>query len=134
MGQLMPEPHIDRWQDFTDRRAVASVVWRRDVIVGIVVMRRRDGWSAVLAVPDGAQRSLARGVSQRNVMGLWGELRMAVEWALRELQFEEVRGFCIDPRQNGEEPAYCGSLRAFGGDFVGVDIGEFEIPDDARLN
>jgi hypothetical protein len=133
MGQRIPEQKHDPFQDFSDRRVVASVVWRRDVIVGIVVTRRRDGWSALLQVPERAQRPLAVGVNRCGVMNLWGSLRMAVQWALRDLQFE-ARGFSLDPRLNGEEPAQCGSLRAFGDDFIGVDIGEFETPDVKRLN
>jgi hypothetical protein len=38
-----------------------------------------------------------------------------------------VRGFGLDPRLNGEEPAECGNLRAFGGELMCVDIGEVDI-------
>ena len=58
-----------------------------------------------------------------------GGLTLAVEWALPELEFEDVRGFVGEPLRNGEEPAECGSVRRFGGDFAYVDIGEFETPD-----
>ena len=134
MGQRITEQEQDPFQNFSDRRVVASVVWRRDAIVGIVVTRRRDGWSAFLEVPESAQRRLASGISRSNVMKSWGSLRMAVQWALRDLQFEFARGFSLDPRLNGEEPAQCGCLRVFGGEFVGVDIGEFETPDVKRLH
>ncbi len=134
MGQRIPERQHNPFQNFNDRRVVASVIWRRDVIVGIVVIRRRDGWSAFLDLPEEAQRGLAFGVNRNSVMELWCLLRMVVQWGLRDLYFEEIRGFTLDPRQNGVEPAQCGCLRAFGGDFVGIDIGEFEIPDVKRLN
>jgi hypothetical protein len=48
---------------------------------------------------------------------------------LLELEFEDVRGFVVEPLRDGEEPAEDGSVRRFGGGFVGVDIGEFETPD-----
>jgi hypothetical protein len=38
-----------------------------------------------------------------------------------------VRGFALDPLLNGEEPAECGNLRAFGGELMGADIGEFGV-------
>ena len=57
-----------------------------------------------------------------------GDLTLAVEWALPELEFEDVRGLVGEPLRDGEEPAECGSVSGFGGDFVGVDIGEFETP------
>ena len=68
-------------------------------------------------------------VSRESVRQVWGHLRLAVEWALRELEFEDVRGFALDPLLNGDEPPDCRSLRAFGGDVIGVDIEEFETPE-----
>jgi len=50
-----------------------------------------------------------------------GDLTLAVEWALPELELEDVRGFVGEPLRDGKEPAECGSVRRFGGDFVGVD-------------
>jgi len=43
-----------------------------------------------------------------------GDLTLAVEWALPELEFEDVRGFVGEPLRDGEEPAECGSVRRFG--------------------
>jgi hypothetical protein len=34
-----------------------------------------------------------------------GCLRLAVEWALGNIEFEDARGFALDPLLNGEEPA-----------------------------
>lgn len=56
------------------------------------------------------------------------DLTRAVDWALPELEFEDVRGLVGEPLRDGEEPAECGSVRRFGGDFVDVDIGQFETP------
>ena len=78
--------------------------------------------------------TLARGFSRESVCRLWGCLRLAVEWALKEYRVEDVRGFALDPLLNGEEPAECGSLRAFGGELMGVDIGKFETPKPRLLN
>ena len=78
--------------------------------------------------------TLARGFSRESVCRLWGCLRLAVEWALGNIEFEDVRGFALDPLLNGEEPAECGSLRAFGGELMGVDIGEFETQKPRLLN
>jgi len=58
-----------------------------------------------------------------------GDLTLAVEWALRELEFEDVRAIVGEPLRDEEEPAEGGSVRRFGGGFVGVDIGEVETPD-----
>ena len=134
MGQRIFEPKIDPFQNFADRRVLASVLWRNDVVVGIVVVRRRDGWSALVEAPERAQMQLVGGLSRHNVQKLWGLLKLSVEWALHELPFGNAPGFSLDPRLNGETPAQCGSLRAFGGEFIGVDIGEFEIPDAVLLN
>jgi hypothetical protein len=54
-----------------------------------------------------------------------GDLTLAVEWALPALEFEDVRGVVGEPLRDGEEPAEGWSVRRFGGDSVGVDIGEF---------
>ena len=45
-----------------------------------------------------------------------------------------MRGFALDPLLNGEEPAECGNLRAFGGELISVDIGEFETQKPRLLN
>ena len=113
---------------------VATVLWRRDAIVGIVVVRRRDGRSALIPIPEFARAMLARGFSRESVWRLWGHLRLPVEWALGNIEFEDVRGFALDPLLNGEEPAECGNLPAFGGELLGVDIGECETPEPRRLN
>jgi len=47
MGQRMPEQKHNPFQNDSDRRVVASVVWWKDVMVGIVAPRRRDGRSEV---------------------------------------------------------------------------------------
>ena len=86
-------------------------------------------------VMGAARRSLSRNLHSqrwragsvgRCVCRLWGCLRLAVEWRSRNIEFEDVRGFALDPLLNGEEPAECGNLRAFGGELMGVDIGELE--------
>jgi hypothetical protein len=43
-------------------------------------------------------------------------------------------GFALDLLLNGEEPAECGNLRAFGGELMCVDIGEFETQKPRLLN
>ena len=124
MSELIPAEEHDTFASHEDRRVVAAVLWRRDAIVGIVVVRRRDGRSALIRVPEFAQAMLARGFSRESVCRLWGHLRLAVEWAPGNIEFEDVRGFALDPLLNGEEPVECGNLRAFGGELMGVDIGE----------
>ena len=52
MGQCMPEQKHNPFQNDSDRRVVASVVWWKDVMMGIVAPRRRDGRSALLEVPE----------------------------------------------------------------------------------
>src|SRR5271166_5777259 len=126
MGQRMPEQKHNPFQNDSDRRVVASVVWWKDVMAGIVAPWRRDGRSALIEFPEASQPTLARKLHPH--CRPWRDLRLAVEWAQPELEFEDVRGFVGEPLREGEEPAECGSVRRFGGDFVGVDIGEFETP------
>ena len=57
-----------------------------------------------------------------------GDLTLVVEWALPELKFEDVRGLSASRCAMGKSRRRAGELRRFGGDFVGVDIGEFETP------
>ena len=45
-----------------------------------------------------------------------------------------MRGVALDPLLNGAESAECGNLRAFGGELMGVDIGEFETQKPRLLN
>ena len=85
--------------------------------IGIVVVRR-NGRIAWIPVPEYAQPTLTRGFSRESVCRLLGYLRLAVEWAPGNIEFEDVRGFALDPLLNGEEPAECGSLRAFGGEWI----------------
>ena len=63
----------------------------------------------------------------RCVCRLWGCLRLAVEWALKEYRVRGCAGGRAGPLLNGEEPAERGNLRAFGGELMGVDIGEVDI-------
>ena len=98
---------------------------------GIVAPRRRDGRSALLEVPEGSQPTLARGASCASVCRLWGTLTLAIEWALPEWN-SRMCGVCRRAVARWEEPAECGSVRRFGGNFAGVDIGQFETPGGAR--
>ena len=135
MSERMQERRDHAVECEPDRRVVACVVWRRDVIVGIVAVRRCDGWSALIPLPRRAKRAFGRGgFSRDRVRELWGDLTLAVEWALWGLEFEDVRGFGMDPLEHGQEPAECGSVRTFDADVVGVDIGEFETPTPGRLH
>src|SRR5271166_6389900 len=109
MGQRMPAQKHNPFQNDSNRPVVAIVVWWKDVMVGIVAPRRRDGRSALIEVARGSQPTPARRASCASVCRHWRDLRLAVEWALPELEFEDVR--------------------RIGGGFVGVDIGEVETPD-----
>jgi len=100
MSEVIPAEEHEAFSTRQDRRVVATVLWRRDAIVGIVVVRRRNGRSALIPVPE--------------VQG--------------------CAGFALDPLLNGEEPAECGNLRAFGGVLMCVDIGEFETQKPRLLN
>ena len=128
MGQGMPEQKHNPFQNDSGSTGGCERCLMEDVMVGIVAPRRRDRRSALIEVPEGSQPTLARGVSCASVCRHWGDLRLAVEWASPELEFEDVRGFFGEPLRDGEEPAECGGVRRFRGGFVGVDIGEFETP------
>ena len=52
MSELIPAEEHDMFGSHEDRRVVATVFWRRGAIVGIVVVRRRDGRSALIPVPE----------------------------------------------------------------------------------
>jgi hypothetical protein len=49
MSELIPAEEHDSHED---RRVVGTVLSRRDATVGIVVVRRRDGRSALIPVPE----------------------------------------------------------------------------------
>ena len=123
-GQRMPAQKHNPFRNDSDRRVVASVVWWKEVMARIVAPRRRDGRSALFEVPEGSQPTLAQGGVAPAFAGIEG-LTLAVESALPELEFEDVRGVVGEPLPDGEEPADGWSVRRFGGDSVGVDIGEF---------
>ena len=55
MSELIPAEEHEAFSTRQDRRVVATVSWRRDAIIGIVVVRRRDGRSALIPVPEFAQ-------------------------------------------------------------------------------
>jgi hypothetical protein len=55
--------------DGNDRRVVARAVWRKDLVVRIVVASRRDGLSATAPTPKAAQAILARGFSRESAAG-----------------------------------------------------------------
>jgi hypothetical protein len=50
MRQRMPAQKHNPFQNDSDRRVVASVVWWKDVTVRIVAPRRREGRSALFEV------------------------------------------------------------------------------------
>ena len=110
MGQRMGEQKHNPFQNDSDRRVVASVVSRKDVMVGTVAPRQRDGRSALPEVPEGSQPTLARGVSCASVCRALRDLTLAVEWALPELEFEDVRELAGEPLRDGEEPAEGGRV------------------------
>ncbi|WP_294536601.1 hypothetical protein [uncultured Rhodoblastus sp.] len=109
------------------------MVWQIGAIVGIEAVRRRDEWSSFLEAPDVARRRLACG-GEGEPEHRHDTLGIAADGALRELPFVEAPGFSLDPRLHGEELARGGGLRAFGGDFVGIYIGDCETPDVTPLN
>ena len=52
MSERIPAEEHEAFSRRQDRRVVATVLWRRDAIIGIVVVRRRDGRSALIPVPE----------------------------------------------------------------------------------
>ena len=69
-GQRMPAQKHNPFQNVSDRRVVASVVQWKDVMLGILAPRRRDGRSALFEVPEGSQPRLPRGELRQRLPAL----------------------------------------------------------------
>jgi len=108
-------------------RIVATVAWSAKGLLGIVLVRRSDSAMGHLPVPEDLRDDL-RAFDREAVLHHGQDLRQAVAWALPEARFEldAVGPYCL---RDGATPAELGTLRRFDLKAVGVDIGEFDIPD-----
>ena len=107
--------------------AVASVVWKKERLDGILMVPRSDAFVSALEIPANIRndlRSLDREAVARNAMAL----QLAVVWALPDIEFSSVKGFGASPLRDGASPAEFGAIRHFAPRIVGVDIGEFQLP------
>ena len=69
MSELIPAEEHDSHED---RRVVGTVLSRRDAIVGIVVVRRREGRSALIPVPEFAEANAGARVQSGDAFAGFG--------------------------------------------------------------
>jgi len=113
-------------------RIVATVAWSAKGLLGIVLTRRSDSAMGHLPVPEDLRDDL-RAFDREAVLHHGQDLRKAVAWALPEVPFEldAVGPYGL---RDGATPAELGTLRRFDLKAVGVDIGEFDLPDRRRFH
>ena len=72
MSELIPAEEHETFSRRQDRRVVTTVLWRRDPIVGIVVVQRRDRRSALIPVPEFAQANAGARVQSGDAFAGFG--------------------------------------------------------------
>jgi len=113
--------------------AVACLTWKNGILHGIIVIRRRDGAMALVEVPEDLDEVLQ--IFNRNLVFKYSErLSRAVEWALPDAEFAVYGDFAETALRDGETPAQLGALRSLVFEhFLGIDLGEFRLPQVHRL-
>jgi hypothetical protein len=111
---------------------VASVVWKSNKLFRIALIRRSDAAVALVEPPATVRRDLQsfnlRGVGKNGMV-----LQMAVIWALPDAVFEATEGWGQEALRDGAPQPEFGGIRRFGELGLGIDLGEFELPDRCRL-
>jgi len=112
---------------------IASVAWRKEELYRIALIRRSDAGVALLEIPrdvrDGMRFFDSDAVKMR--AALFARL---VSCALRNIEFQKPGEFGMEAVRDGATPAELGSIRRLARQVVGVDLGEFELPDGPLLN
>lgn len=111
---------------------VVSVVWRHEESYRIALIRRSDAATAFVDIPGELRSELAR-FDRDMVLVRAGELGIAVAWALPDIVFRADWEFAKVALRDGATPSELGSIRRFGTLGVGVDLGEYEVPDRTQL-
>jgi hypothetical protein len=107
---------------------VVSVYWGNENSYRIALIRRSDAATAFVDIPQELRGEFAR-FDRDMVLLRAGELGIAVAWALPDIEFRSDWEFAKLALRDGSTP----SIRRFGALGVGVDLGEFEVPDRALL-
>jgi hypothetical protein len=111
---------------------VVSVYWGRENSYRIALIRRSDAATAFVDIPHELRGEFAK-FDRDMVLLRAGELGIAVAWALPDIEFRNDWEFAKLALRDGATPSELGSIRRFGALAVGVDLGEFEVPDRALL-
>jgi hypothetical protein len=110
---------------------VVSVVWRHVDSYRITLIRRNDAATAFVDIPEELRGELAR--FDRDMVLLRAcELGIAVAWALPDTVFKTDWEFAKAALRDGATPSELGSIRRFGTLGIGVDLGEYEVPDQTQ--
>lgn len=115
---------------------VASVVWWSSDLLAIVLVRRADKRIAMINVPPELRPDLERldRLDRRAVMRNGMMLHDWVRWSLADSIYEVDGEVAESALANGATPAELGAIRYFEAAAVGVDIGEFDMPDRKQLH
>ena len=111
---------------------VVSVYWGNENSYRIALIRRSDAATAFVDIPQELRGEFAR-FDRDMVLLRAGELGIAVAWALPDIEFRSDWEFAKLALRDGSTPSELGSIRRFGALGVGVDLGEFEVPDRTLL-
>jgi hypothetical protein len=111
---------------------VVSVYWGRENSYRIALIRRSDAATAFVDISQELRGEFAK-FDRDMVLLRAGELGIAVAWALPDIEFRNDWKFAKLALRDGATPSELGSIRRFGALGVGIDLGEFEVPDRALL-
>ena len=134
MSELIPAEEHEAFSRAPGPAGGCDRLVARDAIVGIVVARLRNGRSALIPVPEFAQANAGARVQSGERLPALGLPEAGGRVGAQGISSSRMCGGRPGPLLNGEEPAECGNLRAFGGELMGVDIGEFETQKPRLLN
>jgi hypothetical protein len=111
----------------------ASVAWPLIGFSRIVVLRRWDGAVGFLDIPKELSRDLSK-FNPDQVRRYWVLLDRAVAWGLVDMTFSLEIDAEGSWSRDGARPAELGCVRRFGAWAVGVDIGEYVLPERYRAS
>ncbi len=110
--------------------AVATVAWWLNELLAIVLIRRSDTAMAFVEVPEPLRSDLVQ-FNRDAVIEHADSLRQAVLWSLPDASFVIDDDIGAKSLRDGATPAELGSIRRFQTAAIGVDIGEFPLPNPA---
>jgi hypothetical protein len=112
---------------------VATVTWWLNELLAIVLIRRKDCGMAFTEIPEALLSDLVR-LDREAVLHHGEALRQAVIWFLPGAIFVVDDEVGASSLRDGATPAELGSIRRFQTQAIGIDIGEFDLPERGRAH